>query len=308
MRLLLDIHIIDHGGAIVKPCRRSSRELPGKHRQPSAIAPLRRPIESGPELCREVKRRPLAESRYHLPPRDHAAAFAAQIPLRSNRRLQTAMRSSRLPAVKTLQELDFSFQPSIKREQIDSLAELGVVERKENGAKVSLHPLSSGSEPFSSINDTCSLEFNPRDFWTICQMDSVAYFCEKAKGRFAVAPSETIAGISAPYGLRGSEMFAALIEDPESCLKALKLLQSVGFWMAKEQEKITGSCQERVFDHWQVWLPGNPIWLSVDMNCLCAADLYETFGFDDSQTFFDHFGGGWIPTSTSRRASMSCTS
>src|SRR4029079_6318127 len=48
------------------------------------------------------------------------------------RRLQAAMRSSRLPAVKTLETFDFSFQPSIKREQIESLHELNFVDRKEN--------------------------------------------------------------------------------------------------------------------------------------------------------------------------------
>jgi DNA replication protein DnaC len=58
--------------------------------------------------------------------------LGAQITLRNNRRLQTAMRASRLPAVKTLAEFDFSFQPSIKREQVESLHELGFVERKEN--------------------------------------------------------------------------------------------------------------------------------------------------------------------------------
>jgi DNA replication protein DnaC len=58
--------------------------------------------------------------------------LAAQITLRNNRRLQAAMRSSRLPAVKTLDSFDFSFQPSIKREQIESLHELGFIERKEN--------------------------------------------------------------------------------------------------------------------------------------------------------------------------------
>lgn len=56
----------------------------------------------------------------------------AQITLRNNRRLLTAMRSSRLPAVKTLAEFDFSFQPSIRREQIESLHELGFLSRKEN--------------------------------------------------------------------------------------------------------------------------------------------------------------------------------
>jgi DNA replication protein DnaC len=58
--------------------------------------------------------------------------LGAQIGLRNNRRLQAAMRSSRLPAVKTIRDFDFSFQPSIKREQIEALHELGFLERKEN--------------------------------------------------------------------------------------------------------------------------------------------------------------------------------
>lgn len=58
--------------------------------------------------------------------------LGAQIELRNARRLEAAMRSSRLPAVKTLAGFDFSFQPSIKREQIESLHELGFVERREN--------------------------------------------------------------------------------------------------------------------------------------------------------------------------------
>ena len=67
----------------------------------------------------------------------------AQIGLRNNRRLQAAMRSSRLPAVKTLDQFDFAFQPSIKREQIDSLHELGFVERAEN--VILLGPTDPGS-------------------------------------------------------------------------------------------------------------------------------------------------------------------
>jgi len=66
------------------------------------------------------------------PPAAIEALLGAQITLRNNRRLQAAMRSSRLPVVKTLREFDFSFQPSVKREQLESLHTLGFVERKEN--------------------------------------------------------------------------------------------------------------------------------------------------------------------------------
>ena len=39
--------------------------------------------------------------------------LSAQIQLRNNRRLQAAMRSSRLPAVKRLHDFDFTFQSSL---------------------------------------------------------------------------------------------------------------------------------------------------------------------------------------------------
>ena len=58
--------------------------------------------------------------------------LGAQIVLRNNRRLDSAMRTSRLPAVKTLAQFDFAFQPSIKREQVESLHELGFLRRAEN--------------------------------------------------------------------------------------------------------------------------------------------------------------------------------
>lgn len=58
--------------------------------------------------------------------------LGAQIKLRNNRRLMAAMQSSRLPAIKTLEDFDFAFQPSIKREQIESSHELGFVGRREN--------------------------------------------------------------------------------------------------------------------------------------------------------------------------------
>ena len=61
-----------------------------------------------------------------------AALLGSQIALRNQRRLQTAMRSARLPAAKTLADFDFTFQPSVKREQLESLHTLSFIERREN--------------------------------------------------------------------------------------------------------------------------------------------------------------------------------
>ena len=58
--------------------------------------------------------------------------LAAQVALRRQRRLQTALRTSRLPGVKTVDTFDFAFQPSIDRAQILNLHQLGFLDRKEN--------------------------------------------------------------------------------------------------------------------------------------------------------------------------------
>jgi DNA replication protein DnaC len=58
--------------------------------------------------------------------------LSAQVALRRERRLFSAMRSSRLPTLKRLDSFDFAFQPSIDRNQILSLHELSFIDRKEN--------------------------------------------------------------------------------------------------------------------------------------------------------------------------------
>jgi hypothetical protein len=71
--------------------------------------------------------------------------LAAQVELHRQRRLASAMSSSRLPALKTLDTFDFSFQPSIDRSQVLSLHQLSLLERKEN--VIFLGPAGVGLDP-----------------------------------------------------------------------------------------------------------------------------------------------------------------
>ena len=57
--------------------------------------------------------------------------LSAQVSLRRERRIISAMRSSRIRGAKTLDSFDFSFQASIDRAQIMNLHQLGFITRKE---------------------------------------------------------------------------------------------------------------------------------------------------------------------------------
>ena len=54
-----------------------------------------------------------------------------ELTLRESRRVKAALKMGRLLSIKTLAGFDFSFQPSLDRNRIMALAELGFVERAE---------------------------------------------------------------------------------------------------------------------------------------------------------------------------------
>lgn len=57
--------------------------------------------------------------------------LAEELTLRENSRIKTALRMGRLATIKTLSGFDFSFQPSLDRDRILTLAQLGFVGRSE---------------------------------------------------------------------------------------------------------------------------------------------------------------------------------
>jgi DNA replication protein DnaC len=57
--------------------------------------------------------------------------LSEELTLRENSRIKTALRMGRLATIKTLSGFDFSFQPSLDRDRILTLAQLGFVARHE---------------------------------------------------------------------------------------------------------------------------------------------------------------------------------
>lgn len=57
--------------------------------------------------------------------------LSEELTLRENSRIKTALRMGRLATIKTLAGFDFSFQPSLDRDRIFTLAQLGFIDRHE---------------------------------------------------------------------------------------------------------------------------------------------------------------------------------
>lgn len=59
--------------------------------------------------------------------------LSEELTLRENSRIKTALRMGRLGTIKTLAGFDFSFQPSLDRDRILTLAQLSFIERCGGG-------------------------------------------------------------------------------------------------------------------------------------------------------------------------------
>src|SRR5471030_2419021 len=59
------------------------------------------------------------------------ALLAEELTLRESRRIKTALVMARLSIIKTLAGFDFTFQPSLERNRILTLAELQFIDRNE---------------------------------------------------------------------------------------------------------------------------------------------------------------------------------
>jgi DNA replication protein DnaC len=71
-----------------------------------------------------------AEGRSHLQVLD--ALLEEEVACKEQRRLDTTLKISGLPFIKTLDDFDFSFQPQLDRRQVSALFDLTFLARKEN--------------------------------------------------------------------------------------------------------------------------------------------------------------------------------
>lgn len=142
--------------------------------------------------------------------------------------------------------------------------------------------------------DFSRLQYNPDNEWVQKQLNIIKYFVEQAEGLFPVCITEVILGLNFAEFVRGTNIYYDLYDRPEFVHGLLRESVKFNKRLVEEQRKLIPKYKGGVFDMFEVWLPGNQIWNSVDAYGNCSAEHYRTFGKNYYEEFGGIFGGNWM--------------
>jgi hypothetical protein len=142
--------------------------------------------------------------------------------------------------------------------------------------------------------DIKKLEFNKDNFWIKKQIEMVKFFSMKSEGLFPVCVTEVLMGLVWAEYLLGENVYYYIYDEPG--LLSVLLEKSVEFNIRyiEEQRKYISPYKNGIFEMFEVWLPGNQIWNSIDTYGNCDINVYKKFGKTFIEEIGKHFGGQWM--------------
>jgi len=141
------------------------------------------------------------------------------------------------------------------------------------------------------------LRWDPDNPWIQRQLEACHYFLTAAQGKFALTETETIDTLNFVENVRGSAAFTDLYEHSDELKRLMDFACDFNIRLIETQREILAPAsryQEGMFFPHQIWLPGQPVWLSVDAYGLCSPKTFEELGRPWLQRIVDHFGSGWL--------------
>ena len=165
------------------------------------------------------------------------------------------------------------------------------------GGKVQFTPGGAFSRPI--INDIGdfnfnNLKYNPENKWIRYQLDMIKYFTKNAKGLFPVCITEVLMGLVWADYLLGEKIYTDIYDNPRLLMNLVEKSIDFNIKYIEEQRKSIDRYKNGVFEMFEVWLPGNQIWNSIDTYGNCSPDIYIKFGKPFYEEIGKYFGGQWM--------------
>jgi len=104
----------------------------------------------------------------------------------------------------------------------------------------------------------------------------------------------TIDGMNFIDCVRGGDAYTDVYDNPKAILEMMDFASDLNVRLVREQRKLIPTYRGGRFNFYQIWTPGETIFISVDAYGQCGAEVFERFGRKYVQRLVNEFGGGWL--------------
>jgi len=138
------------------------------------------------------------------------------------------------------------------------------------------------------------LKFDENNRYYKMQIEYLKYLSKRSKGKFGFTEMITIDGLNFLDCVRHGDAYTDLYDYPNEINKIMEFASDLNMKLVKEQRNYIDTYRGGRFNFYQIWTPGEAIFISVDAYGQCSADVFEKYGREYVQRMIDEFNGGWL--------------
>lgn len=138
------------------------------------------------------------------------------------------------------------------------------------------------------------LNFDKNNKYYQMQINFTKYLAERSKGRFGFTEMITIDSLNFLDCVRHGDAYTDIYDYPKEILRILDYASDLNIKLVKEQRHYIEKYRGGRFNFYQIWTPGETIFVSVDAYGQCGPGVFKKFGRNYVQRLIDEFNGGWL--------------
>jgi len=143
-------------------------------------------------------------------------------------------------------------------------------------------------------SEVSKLKIDTDNKWYKLQIEAVKYFSKKAAKLFAVSPTETIDGLNFAENILGPRVYTDILDYPNEMRRIFDFALEFNIKLIEDQLKYISKYENGIISMDEEWMPGKSVWMSVDANGNCSAELFRKTGKEYFVKMIEYFGGGKV--------------
>jgi hypothetical protein len=138
------------------------------------------------------------------------------------------------------------------------------------------------------------LRFDETNEYYRLHMGYLEYLAERSNGRFGYTEMIVIEGMNFLDCVRHGDAYTDVYDHPREVKEIFAFASAMSVDLLKRQRRLIPKYEGGRFNFYQIWTPGETVFLSVDAYGQCGPEIFEQFGRRPLQRLIDEFGGGWL--------------